>query len=59
MAQARIFTSKGVFCANAKIVNNMLQSATVPDRTELRKEADEVIELLRNRRADKNNPKQN
>ena len=59
MAQARIFTSKGVFRANAKTVNNMLRSATVPDRTELRKEADEVIELPRNRRADKANPKQN
>lgn len=59
MSKARIFTSKGVFRAKAKTVNNMLRSATVPDRTELRKEADEVIELLRNRRTGKNNQKQN
>ena len=45
------YKGKFVYRNTANRVNDMLVLATKPDRTELRKEAKEFIEIIRQRRA--------
>jgi len=53
MERVRVKPWKGkfVFRAKANKINDMLLSAPKPDRTELEKEAQEFIELIKERRS--------
>lgn len=51
------FTGKKLNKKQAKTINDMLLSAKTPDRTELKKEADEFIATFKARRAIRNNDK--
>ncbi len=52
----RVRPYKGRFLSrrNANYINDMLLSSKTPDRTALKKEADEFIEYIKKRRLEKN-----